>query len=321
MNMPNTHWNNPAYPHKTYPIRMKAILLALAVVLLAPFHVCAQQAEAPKSFEHVVLENTEIHPLHSDVAGRDYLLYVAYPTSYASHPERKFPVVYVTDGYWNFVKMQSLGANLWYDQVVPEYIVVGIGYQGKDVDYQSERVYELTPTSGDERYKGKRAGGSRAFLDAFKQEIIPYIEKNTHADPSFRVLAGTSLGGLFCLYAMYEEPELFQGIICSTPAVMWDYRWLFRREMELKFKNAGPDRKSTQRIPTRLFMCAADKEWPVFDADILAFDEIIKQAGYRDFAYQFRMIDGERHGGNVAEAYNRGLRFVFEPQMPSPVMP
>jgi predicted alpha/beta superfamily hydrolase len=301
---------------------MKLPLFALFALILAPFGAYSVEANATASFPHVVLENTEIRPLHSEITGRDYLLYVAYPNSYASQPDRKFPVVYVTDGYWNFVKTQSLGPNLWYDQVVPEYIVVGIGYQGENVPYEQERLYELTPTaSAAPQHVGQRMGGSRAFLDAFKKEIIPYVEANIRADASFRVLAGTSLGGLFCLYAMYEEPELFQGIVCSTPAVLWDDRWLFRREMELKRLRSGPSHNEAMRIPTRLFMCAADKEWPVFDADILAFDQIIKNAGYMDFAYQFRMIDGERHGGNVAEAYNRGIRFVFEPMMPSPVMP
>ena len=299
-------------------------LFAVICLALAPFAAQAQAADAPKAqaFPHVVLENTQMRPIHSNATGRDYLLYIAYPDAYASHPDQKFPVVYVTDGYWSFVKLQSLGSSLWYDQVVPPYIVVGIGYQGQNVNYDKERQYELTPVAWhQDLHPDVRMGGSRAFLDAIKNEIIPYVEKNTRADPSFRVLAGTSLGGLFCLYSMYEEPELFQGIISSAPAVIWGDRWLFSREMQLSMKAGGHDNKTTMRIPTRLFMCAADQEWPVFDGDILAFDQIIKHANYRDFSYEFRMIDGERHGGNVAEAYNRGLRFVFKQMMPSPVMP
>ena len=265
---------------------LRKILISL-LLAVAPTAFCnAQTAPAAQpTYPHVVLENTEMRPIHSAITGRDYLLYIAYPNSYFTHPEKKFPVVYVTDGYWNFVKMQSLGANLWYDQIVPEYIVVGVGYAGQNVDYNRERVYELTPTEWNTpQHAGARMGGSRLFLDSFKKEIIPYVEANTRADPSFRVLAGTSLGGLFCLYSMYEEPELFQGIICSVPAVIWGDRWIFQREMELKMKHAGKDQKTPMRIPTRLFMCSADQEWPAFDADILAFDQIIKHAGYKDFA-------------------------------------
>jgi hypothetical protein len=37
---------------------------------------------------------------------------------------------------------------------------------------------------------------------------------------------------------------------------------------------------------------------------------------YPKLAYEFRIIDGERHAGNQIESYNRGLRFVFAPQAP-----
>jgi hypothetical protein len=32
---------------------------------------------------------------------------------------------------------------------------------------------------------------------------------------------------------------------------------------------------------------------------------------YPKLAYDFRIIDGERHAGNQIESYNRGLRFMF----------
>jgi hypothetical protein len=37
---------------------------------------------------------------------------------------------------------------------------------------------------------------------------------------------------------------------------------------------------------------------------------------YPKLAYEFRIIDGERHAGNQTESYNRGLRFVFAPLAP-----
>jgi hypothetical protein len=37
---------------------------------------------------------------------------------------------------------------------------------------------------------------------------------------------------------------------------------------------------------------------------------------YPKLAYEFRIIDGERHAGNQLESYNRGLRFVFAPMAP-----
>jgi len=302
-------------------------LLAVAAVLTSQTVLCGQTPAAPApaapSFPHVVLENTELRPLHSQVTGRDYLLYIGYPDSYRSHPERRYPVVYLTDAYWGFVKTHSLGSSLWYDQIVPEYIVVGIGYVGENVDYGKERVYELSPSVMNSGFtKGvSRQGGARAFLTALKTEVIPYVEKNLRADPSFRVMAGGSLGGLFSLFCMYEEPGLFQGIIAASPAVDWDHRWLSHRESELRNAARGDDYKGVFHVPTRLYMSVGTAEWPEFVGGVKSFDQTIQSGAYADFAYKFQLIEGERHGGTVTEAFNRGIRFVFEPQMPSPVMP
>lgn len=296
----------------------------LCVVLLAVLP-CAAHCQAPVAgaFPHVVLSNTEMRPLHSKVTGRDYLLYIAYPDSYASHPQRKYPVVYVTDGYWSFVKMSSLGSALWYDQIVPEYILVGIGYAGENVDYGQERMYELSPSKQSYGWAKniKVQGGSRKFLDAIKTEIIPYVETNTRAEPSFRVMAGSSMGGLFSLFCMYEEPGLFQGIVAGSPEVDWDNRWLFHRECELRQAALGDDYKGLYHVPCRLFMGVGTAEVADFVGSVEAFDAIIRTGQYADFAYKFLRIEGERHAGNTAELYNRGLRFVFEPQMPAKVAP
>jgi len=300
---------------------LQKLLPILLVLAIPAAKLCAQQEQ---EFQHCVLNNTELRPFHSEISGRDYLLYIGYPDSYQSNPDKQYPVVYVTDAYWAFVKTYSLGSSLWYDQAVPEYIVVGIGYKDTTVDYNRERLYELTPSKQDYGWTAgvdAPMGGARKFLSSIKDEIIPYIEKNTHADPSFRVMAGSSLGGLFSLFCMYEEPGLFQGIIAGSPAVPWDHRWLFKRESELRNAAIGNDGKDTFNLHTRLFMCVGDQEWNEFQGEIQAFDNIISHSGYGDFEYQFRVIDGERHGGNVAEAYNRGLRFVFLPQRPSATIP
>jgi uncharacterized protein len=301
---------------------MKTNLLAFLILALPVL--CVRSLETVSFPQRVILGNTELRSIHSEVTGREYLLFIGYPDAYGSHPERKYPVVYVTDGYWNFVKTCSMGSSLWYDQIVPEYIVVGIGYAGDNVDYGRERCYELSPTVqtyGKDAANHYRMGGSRAFLTAIKGEIIPFVERTTQADPSFRVLAGSSLGGLFSLYAMYEEPGLFQGVIAASPAVPWDNFWIFRRASELRNKAIGDDGRGTYCVPTRLFMSVGDAEWPDFVGSIKAFDQIVKSSDYADFSYEFRIIEGERHGGSCLEAFQRGIRFVFKPMMPSAVIP
>lgn len=299
---------------------MLKIVLFVLIAMASPFALQAGDAIAAGNPRPFVVYNAELRSLHSSVTDRDYLLYIGYPPSYGSDPARKYPVVYLTDGYWGFDRVfAQCSTGIWWDEIVPEFILVGIGYDGEGVDYGSERIYELSPVSQTwglmKGFKG-RQGGSRLFLDAIKTEIIPFVETNLKADPSFRVLMGASMGGLFSLYSMYEEPELFQGIVAASPTVPWKHCWLFNREDELRSKVAGPDNTGRLRIPVRCFMSVGSAETPSFIGYIRAFNEVISSGEYQDFHYQFRMVDGERHAGSVAEAFNRGLRFVFEPQMP-----
>jgi hypothetical protein len=264
----------------------------------------------------VTLGNTEMRPFHSDVSGRDYLLYIGYPDSYHSSPDRRYPVIYLTDGYWSFVKFYSLGSNLWYDKAAPEYILVGLGYDGEGIDYEKERAYELSPTKlifpQLQGIKGE-TGGSPLFLRSIKEEIIPYIEAETRADSAFRVLAGNSLGGLFDLYAMYEEPELFQGIIAGSPAVQWDMGWIYKHAKEFEENGAEGD----VTLNTSLYMTVGGNEFSMFQNKVKKFNKYLEEQSYKGFRYKFRVIDGEGHGSSVAETFNRGIRFVFESYKPS----
>lgn len=297
---------------------MKTFVYVLIFFFTLPFSL---GAEEPQVDAHMVLYNTEQRVLHCKATNRDYLLYIGYPDSYGSHPERKYPVVYITDAYWSFLKMFSLGSSLWYDQIVPEYIVVGIGYPGKDVDYQRERFYELTPTAltrGEEADNHWRMGGARAFLDAFRDEIIPYVEKNTRADPSFRAIAGTSLGALFGLYAMYEEPGLFQGVIAASPSIDWDNYWLFHLVSQLQKQAEVADGKGVLRVPSRLFLGVGSGESTMDCGSVEAYDRLVASSNYADFDYKFQVFEGERHGGAALPAFETGIRFIFKPMMPSP---
>lgn len=271
-----------------------------------------------KTYPPVMLENTQLRQIHSKITNRDYLLYIGYPWSYQTEPERKYPVVYHTDAYWSFPLFNSLGG-LWYDKLAPEYIIVGIGYAGKNVDYNKERMYELSPSRQDYDWAADMTcpmGGARKFLDAIKMEIIPYVEEHTRADTSFRALAGASMGGLFSLFAMYEEPRLWQGIIAVSPVVEWDHCWLFHRESQLRAQVMGNnyDTSKYDFLP-RLFMSVGGAEDAPFIGGIKAFNEIISSAGYANFEHEFRIIEGEGHASNCPESYTRGLRFIFKEEV------
>jgi tetratricopeptide (TPR) repeat protein len=65
-------------------------------------------------------------------------------------------------------------------------------------------------------------GGAAKFLAFVEQELMPLVNKQyrTH---DYKVIAGASAAGVFALYAMQADPELFQAHIAYSPAVWWNY--------------------------------------------------------------------------------------------------
>jgi predicted alpha/beta superfamily hydrolase len=262
-------------------------------------------AEKTPSYPPHTIPGSELRVLPENAAGRHYQLSVGLPASYAKQSVRRYPVVYVTDGYWDFQKLDAIRGSLVFDKVVPEFIIVGLGYAGENLDYGRLRAWELSPVAlgGD-----ANTGHAADFLATIETQIIPFVEREYRADPAHRVLAGASLGGLFTLYAMYAKPDLFSAWVAVTPAVAVNDSWLLGYEQ--RFAQAGGV------LEGRLFASMGENENPDFLSAILRYNARVASRKYPHLAYQFRIIDGERHAGMQLESYTRGLRFVLAPLAP-----
>jgi predicted alpha/beta superfamily hydrolase len=282
--------------------RLAVPLVSLALASSAGSALASEKAP---SYPPHTIPGSELRVLPVNAAGRHYQLSVGLPASYAKETARRYPVVYVTDGYWDFEKLDAIRGALVFDKVAPEFIIVGLGYAGENLDYGRLRAWELSPVPlGDDPNTGHAA----EFLATIEAEIIPFVEREYRADPAHRVLAGASLGGLFTLYAMYSKPDLFSAWVAVTPAVALNDGWLLGYEQ--KFAQAGG------QLRGRLFASMGENESPGYLSAILRYNSRIASRKYPELAYQFRIIDGERHAGMQLESYTRGLRFVLAPLAP-----
>jgi len=275
----------------------------------ASAEVAASSDAKPSEPRKLVIGNSRIHELHSPLTGKDYELIVGLPKSYESEPGRRFPVLYLLDGQWDFTLVNSLVGGLLYDQVIEEFILVGVSYGGEKPDYERLRAHDYTPTPGPNGAGGAGSiaenGGGPDFLRFLEIEAFPLVETTYRVDPSFRMLSGSSHGGLFTLYAMFEKPELFQAYLALSPNVPWDERYLFRREREFR----ASDRSLAGK---RLWLSVGSEEWPDYTQANLAFFEQVRASAYPGLALHTLAIEGEHHAGVKPEAYNRALRFAFE---------
>ena len=241
--------------------RFNAWFLVLAVMWAPAWS--ADKAALPG----YLIPRSEVRTLPVNAAGRHYALFIGLPASYPTEPNKRYPVVYVTDGYWDFHKLTAIHGPLVYDKYTPEFIVVGMGYAGENLDYGNLRRWELSPipfgTPAD------ASGHAKDFLDTIEKVFIPLIDKEYRTDPKMRVLGGASLGGLFTLYSMFTRPDLFQGYVAVTPAVALGGGWLLKYEEEFA--------KSGKALNARLYMTYGGNESKGFTAPIQQMNERFEQ--------------------------------------------
>ena len=256
---------------------------------------------------HFTLTNTHIIQMRSDLTGRDHELIIFLPDSYADSINDQYPVLYFTDAYWDMPLLNSIHGQLVWDNVLPELIMVGFSYPGEDANYGALRARDLTPTKVGA--DNSITGDGPKFLQFIEETVIPYIESNYRVKKDERAISGSSLGGLFTLYAMYEKPELFKRFISISPAVDWDDRYLFKLDDRYEEENDS--------FPVRLFLSQGGDEYGRFRQPIVEFQQKLAQRNYKDMVLLNYTIEGERHSGVKSEGYSRGLRWVFKDIAPT----
>lgn len=267
------------------------------VALLAP-SIGAAQGKAAALAPSVPISGSELRSLKSRSTGRDYDLYVLLPGGYAQNSAKRYPVVYVLDGQWDFKLMASVSGGLVYDKFVPEMIVVGVTYSGAKTNYDSLRALDLT-TVAVPAIPG--SGGAPKFLTFLEQEVIPYIDSTYRSDRGDRTLVGSSYGGLFTLYALLTKTALFNRYIVSSPAVTFASGAAIAQEKAYA--------ASHNDLRARVFIAVGGAE-PLAEP-VRALMDTIRARNYRGLELDTRVIAGERHSGNKPETFNRGLRFLF----------
>jgi predicted alpha/beta superfamily hydrolase len=258
-----------------------------------------QDGKAGQAAPTVRMPGTEVRSLHSAATGRDYDLYVSLPANYGSETGTRYPVLYVLDGQWDFKLLVSIFGGLVYDKFMPPSIIVGITYSGVSPDYEALRAMDYTPAR-DARVAG--SGDADKFLAFLKNDVLPTVERSYRVEPSRRVLMGSSYAGLFTLHALFTEPQLFSAFISGSPAVTYADRFAFKQETEYAANHRD--------LPARLFIGVGGIE--SLAQPVQEIGRTIAGRKYAGLQLETRVIAGERHAGNKPEAFNRGLRFLFQ---------
>jgi predicted alpha/beta superfamily hydrolase len=256
-----------------------------------------------ETYKPFVLNNTQIVPIHSKFTGRDHELVVVLPASYANNPSKKYPVLYYLDAYWDTPLLVSTYGNLTFDNVVPEFIMVGLSYPSS-ANYDKERRIDYTLTAVDDK-----SGKANLFLEFIQKEVAPLIETKFRGQATDRVLSGNSLGGLFTVAAAYQAPNFFSGFIAISPAAGWDNGALLTLDEAYA--------KQNKTLNGRMFLSYGTTEYPSFREPIIKLQKQLAARQYQGFGLLNYSMEGLDHTSVKGDAYVRGLMWVWEPKKPA----
>ena len=250
-------------------------------------------------YPRVDIPGSEVRKITSSiVAGQEYELQILLPGSHKIS-NKKYPVVYLMDSQWDFPMVKSLYGQHYYDGFIPELIVVGVTWGGVNPNPDSLRARDYTPTK---EARSPQSGGADNFLSFMKNELFPFIEKNYKADNNNRTLMGCSLGGLFTLYTLFTQPELFTGYAAASPAVGWDREALYKYEKDFAEKKLSK--------PVRVYMTIGDVEGsrPAYER----FAAQMTSRNYSSVSLKSKILENTGHSGTKSETFGRGMQYVFE---------
>jgi predicted alpha/beta superfamily hydrolase len=246
----------------------------------------------------VEIASTELLTLNSKVVNQEYKLLVHLPGSYTKNTDKSYPVVYVLDGQYDLPFITGVYGGQYYDGFVPEFIIVGITWGGKDPDAGSLRARDFSPTHND---MIPQSGNGPKFFEFIKTELIPFI-KTTYRVTDDRTLVGSSFGGLFTLYALFNDPSLFHRYVLTSPALGWDNFSI--RKWEDKYTATGSS------TPVKLFMSIGELEGGHAEFD--QFVDRLRTKKVKNLEFETMVLKNTGHAGTKPEGFGRGLQYVFE---------
>ena len=287
------------------------ILFCLALAMLCqglPFSFAANA-------EPVELANTETFAFPSDRVDDTFFIKVAYPRDYATSGKR-YPVLYVTDAETNFGALQYVVQRLAKDRLIPELIVVGIAYGTSYDEFYRLRARDLRPSIPEdpELDLGGRPdeGKAEQFADFLRQELIPHVDANYRTVAGDRAYYGHSYGGLFGVWSLMYESDLFNRYVILSPSLWWGELWYGRPRTSHGY-HILPRRAETDGTPetdARVFVASGELE-PRIDELQQVWADAIRPNLDPSVEMQDLIYENETHRTIFGRGVMDGFRFVY----------
>ncbi len=229
--------------------------------------------------------------IQSAVLNEKRILQVVVPEKYKAGSKDTYDVLYVLDGEGNTKLITDIQHFIESESYMPPAIIVGVLNTDRNRDFLPTHVSN-TSTSG----------GAGKFLQFFKDELIPYINK-TYPSNGSNTLFGHSFGGVFVSYALITAPQLFRSYIAADPSYWWDNGIMITMAAN-KFGSINTSDKT-------LYITGREGQG-VVEMRIPPMDSLLKKAAPAGLAWKLMAYPEETHGSVRLKSMYDGLKFSYE---------
>lgn len=254
--------------------------------------------------------------------GRKLRIQISHP--HPDDPSLSLPIqdqkpvpIFVLDGGLTFGLFSTVTRYMQWGGELPPSLVIGVGYEDEAEAYnENYRLFDFTSANPsyvdyDGNISPEKVGGGEAFREFLLSVLMPKIYETYDVDQENSVLFGHSLGGLFSLETMLEEPDSFGHILALSPSIWFaDRRLLTNLEdkLETSFQFSG-----------RLAVLVGEKEERIagerykMTSNVLDLESLIANHQSNFGPVSVRVLDDESHHTLLGRAVTLGLQFLISP--------
>jgi len=257
-----------------------------------------------------------VDSVHSDILKETRKIYVQLPDDYYKQPNRTYPVAYILDGEV-LLPAVSNALTFYSGGYVPEMVLIGIS------DH-IHRTRDLTPTVIKTKYGmpfNGPSGGAGQFIQFLQKELIPYVDK-TYRVTGYRTLIGHSYGGLFTIYTLLTNSDLFANYLAIDPSLDWDHQIILRQAKRKIQEQKFTEKSLFISLNGQLDMQNPDitihnvmedtTDYTLFARSNISFRNFLRQHSNNGLFFRWKFYPEEIHGTIAYPSIRDGLVSLFK---------
>lgn len=217
--------------------------------------------------------------LDSHILQQEREIQIYLPTAYG-RTSKRYPVLYIVDAQRYFLNGVTFQQNLSWQEIVPEFIVVGI-----QTDAQHRRTLFYQESS--------------KFIEFLEKELIPEID-STYRTLDERIYFGWEMAAGLGIQIFMEKPNMFQGFLLASPTHISKER----------LQGVGERLKNHTYRPAELYAVLGTAENWALDS-MYSLDSLFKEHPIKNVQWKFNLSETENHYTTPLTTINEGLKLFF----------